>query len=55
LSPADLLALPLVLRQLQEEHPHSALRIRSMQEGPGGVAVTITLDDLAGRSAEAVA
>jgi hypothetical protein len=55
LSPADLLALPLVLRQLQEEHPNSALRIRSMQEGPGGVAVTITLDDLAGRSAEAVA
>jgi hypothetical protein len=55
LSPADLLALPLVLRQLQEEHPNSALRIRSMQEGPDGVAVTITLDDLAGRSAEAVA
>jgi hypothetical protein len=55
LSPADLLALPLVLRQLQEEHPNSALRIRSRQEGPGGVAVTITLDDLAGRSAEAVA
>ena len=54
-SPADLLALPLILRQLEKEHPDSALRIRSMQDDAGGMTVTITLDDLTGRGGEEVA
>ncbi|MDO9714219.1 pentapeptide repeat-containing protein [Paracraurococcus lichenis] len=53
MSPIDLLALPLVVERLQAEHPDSLLRVRSMQDDAGGVAVTITVEDLKDRSAEA--
>jgi hypothetical protein len=53
-SMADLLALPLILQQLQASTPKRALH--PLDAGRcRWVVVTITLDDLAGRSAEIVA
>jgi uncharacterized protein YjbI with pentapeptide repeats len=55
MSPVDLAMLPLIIERLQAEHPGCALHIRSVQDEGSGAAVTITVDDLAGRSAEAFA
>jgi hypothetical protein len=53
MSPIDLLALPMVVERLQAEHPGSELHVRSVQNDGGGASVTITVEDRAGRSAEA--
>ena len=42
--------LPLIVERLQAEHPDSALHIRSVQDDGSGATVTITVEDLAGRS-----
>ncbi len=54
MSLIDILALPLVVEQLQLEHPGSVLQIRSMQNDAGGASVTITVEDSMGRSSEAL-
>ncbi|MDO9714220.1 pentapeptide repeat-containing protein [Paracraurococcus lichenis] len=53
MSPVDLLALPLIVERLQAEHPGSVLQVRSVQNEAGAASVTITVEDLEGRSAEA--
>jgi uncharacterized protein YjbI with pentapeptide repeats len=53
MSPVDLLALPMVVERLQAEHPGSELHVRSVQNDGGGASVTITVEDRAGRGAEA--
>jgi hypothetical protein len=52
MSPVDLLALPLIVERLQADHPDSVLQIRSLQNDAGGASVTITVEDVAGRSAD---
>jgi uncharacterized protein YjbI with pentapeptide repeats len=52
MSTIDLIALPLVLKRLQDEYPNSLLRVRSVQDDAGGALVTIVVDDLADRSKE---
>jgi uncharacterized protein YjbI with pentapeptide repeats len=52
MSPVDLLALPLIVERLQTDYPDSVLQVRSVQNDAGGASVTITVEDLAGRSAE---
>jgi hypothetical protein len=47
--------LPLIVERLQAEHPDCALHIRSVQDDGSGAMVTITIEDLAGRSDEAFA
>jgi hypothetical protein len=54
ISPIDLLVLPIVVERLQAEHPGSMLQIRSVQNDAGGASVTITVEDLASRGAEAL-
>jgi hypothetical protein len=53
ISNVELFALPLIVQRLEAEHPGSALRIRSVQDGASGALVTIVVEDLAGRDAEA--
>jgi hypothetical protein len=55
MSPVDLAMLPLIVERLQAEHPDSALHISSVQDDGSGATVTITVEDLAGRSGEAFA
>jgi hypothetical protein len=55
LSPVELAMLPLIVERLQTEHPDCVLHIRSVQDDGNGATVTITIDDRAGRSAEAFA
>jgi hypothetical protein len=52
MSPVDLAMLPLIIEGLQTEHPNCALHIRSVQDDGSEATVTITVDDLADRSAE---
>jgi hypothetical protein len=44
--------LPLIVERLQADHPNSSLHIRSVQDDGSGATVTITVEDLAGRSDE---
>jgi hypothetical protein len=55
MSPVDLAMLPLIIERLQAEHPDCTLQIRSVQDDGRGATVTITVDDRAGRSADAFA
>jgi uncharacterized protein YjbI with pentapeptide repeats len=55
ISSIDLLALPLILERLQADHPGSVLKIRSVRNGAGGASVTITVEDVEDRGAEAFA
>jgi uncharacterized protein YjbI with pentapeptide repeats len=55
ISPVDLAMLPLIIERLQADHPKSSLHIRSVQDDGGAAAVTITVEDLAGRSSEVFA
>jgi uncharacterized protein YjbI with pentapeptide repeats len=50
MSPVDLAMLPLIVERLQAEHPDCALHIRSIQDDGNGATVTITVNDLAGRT-----
>jgi hypothetical protein len=52
MSPVDLAMLPLIIERLQVEHPNSSLHIRSVQDDGSGATVTITVEDIAGRSDE---
>jgi hypothetical protein len=53
MSPVDLAMLPLIIERLQADHPDSSFHIRSVQDDGGGATVTITVEDLTGRSDEA--
>src|SRR3954452_5493721 len=55
MSPVDLAMLPLIVERLQAEHPNSSLHIRSVQDDGSGAIVTITVEDLVGRSEKAFA
>jgi uncharacterized protein YjbI with pentapeptide repeats len=55
MSPVDLAMLPLIIERLQAEHPGNSLHIRSVQDDGSGATVTIIVEDLAGRSNEAIA
>jgi hypothetical protein len=55
MEPVDLAMLPLIIERLQAEHSDSSLHIRSVQDDGSGATVTITVEDLAGRSEEAFA
>lgn len=50
IRPVDLAMLPLVVEQLQREHPETLLHVRSIQDEGGKATVTITVDDNAGRN-----
>ena len=52
-SPVDLAMLPLIVERLQAEHPGSKLHIRSLQDEGSGASVTIAVEDLEDRDAEA--
>jgi uncharacterized protein YjbI with pentapeptide repeats len=52
ISPVELAMLPVIVERLQAEHPDCALHIRSVQDDGSGATVTITVDDLKGRSTE---
>jgi hypothetical protein len=52
MSPVDLAMLPLIIERLQADHPNSSLHIRSVQDDGSGATVTITVEDIAGRSNE---
>jgi uncharacterized protein YjbI with pentapeptide repeats len=52
ISPIDLAMLPLMVERLQAKHPNCTLHIRSVQDDGNGAAVTITVEDLRGRSSE---
>ena len=53
LTPVDLAMLPLIVERLEAEHPGSKPNIRSVQDDAGGASVTITVEDLEGRTAGA--
>jgi hypothetical protein len=55
MSLVDIAMLPLIVERLQAEHPNCVLHIRSVQDDGSAAAVTITVNDLAGRSNEAFA
>jgi hypothetical protein len=52
IEPIELAMLPLIVERLQNEHSDCVLHIRSVQDDGGGASVTITVEDLAGRSAK---
>jgi uncharacterized protein YjbI with pentapeptide repeats len=52
MSAVDLAMLPLIVERLQAKHPDCALHIRSLEDAGSGAVVTITVDDLANRSAK---
>jgi hypothetical protein len=53
LSPVELVMLPLIIERLKAEHPDCVLHIRSVQDNGSAAIVTITVDDLTGRTDEA--
>jgi len=53
LSLADLAMLPLIIKQLQAEHPSSILHIKSVEDEGSGANVIITVDDITGRNDDA--
>jgi uncharacterized protein YjbI with pentapeptide repeats len=55
MSPVDLAMLPLIVERLQADYPNSSLHIRSVQDDGSGATVTITVEDLTGRSHEVFA
>jgi hypothetical protein len=52
ISPIDLAMLPLMVERMQEIHPNCKLHIHSVQDDGHGAVVTITVDDLGGRTNE---
>jgi len=52
IEPEEFVMLPVVLMQLQEQHPNCLIRLRSVVHEGNELAVTVAVDDTGGRSEE---
>jgi Pentapeptide repeats (8 copies) len=45
INPIEVATLPALIQQMEARYPGCVLRLRSIEEGPGGVTVTLVVDD----------
>jgi uncharacterized protein YjbI with pentapeptide repeats len=45
IRPIEIVTLPALIQQMEERYPGCVLRLRSIEDGPGGVTVTLVVDN----------